>query len=215
MAFKLIREYIEPTQLELVVIPESNGNVKKYKIKGPFIQSEVKNKNGRIYSKSLMEREVSLYNKEKVSQNRAVGELDHSVSPSINLDRISHKVESLTIENNDAIGVASILETPTGKIAQALLDSGIQLGVSTRGVGTLKGNNVNNDYKLICIDIVHDPSAPGAFVEGILENKEYVIDGNNIVEVAIDNMKKTLDKKGSKAIKFALLDFLEEIKKEL
>jgi hypothetical protein len=134
-------------------------------------------------------------------------------SPHINLDRISHLIESLDMVGNDGIGMAKILDTPTGKIASTLLENGIKLGVSSRGVGSLNGNKVGDDFSLICVDIVCDPSAPNAIVDSVYESAEYIMDGNRIVEVAIDKMKSTLDKKGSRDIYHTLNEFLNDIKK--
>jgi hypothetical protein len=211
MALKLIREYTEWQDLEVLTEDTTSGK-KSYKIKGPFIQAEVKNRNGRVYGKQLLEREVANYNKDKIEKNNAMGELDHPPTPSINLDRVSHLVESLSMEGNDGMGVARILPTPTGKIAESLLESGVQLGVSSRGVGSLDGDKVNKDYRLLAIDIVADPSAPSAYVDGILENKEYIMEGNHIVEVAIEKMEERIANKGSEELFETLQEFFKQIK---
>jgi len=211
---KLLSEVTTFNSLEFLV-EDSNGE-KTYKIKGPFLQSEVKNRNGRIYSKALCEREVGRF-QEKIKAKRALGELDHPPSPTVNLQTVSHLIESLEMNNNDGVGVATLLDTPQGNIAKSLLKANVQLGVSTRGVGTLNGSKVNEDYKLITVDIVADPSAPNAFVEGILENKDYIITENgDIVERAVENLEKNLDNKGRSGdiLKF-LKNFLEDIRKNL
>ena len=212
---KLIREYTEWSDLEVVTeqLDESAGNKKIYKIKGPFIQSEVKNRNGRVYPGAILEREVKRYDEEKIKKNNALGELDHPPSPTVNLQMVSHIIESLNMVGTNGMGVARILDTPTGKIAESLLRSGIQLGVSSRGVGSMSGDKVNSDYRLLAVDIVADPSAPSAYVDGVLENKEYIMEGNSIVEVAIGNMENKLAKKGSSELAKTINDFLNEIKK--
>ena len=212
---KLIKEYTEYNELDVISEANEEGG-RIFRISGPFLQSEVKNRNGRIYDKPLMEREVSVYNTEKIAHHRALGELDHPDQPSINLDRVSHIVESLQMNGNDGMGIAKILKsTPCGQIAHGLLADGVKLGVSTRGVGTITGNKVNGDFRLLAIDIVADPSAPNAFVEGILENKEFMINNNNIVEVAVQNLQSTMDNKGLRAARIGMFEFLEELRKNL
>lgn len=210
---KLLSEAISHELIEFLL--EDVDGRKKYKIKGPFLQAEVKNRNGRTYSRELIEREVIAFVENKVNTGRALGELDHPPSPQTNLDRVSHVIEKLEMKNNNAIGVARILsETPCGRIAESLLKEGISLGVSSRGVGQVdKDNNVSESYKLITIDIVADPSAPNAYVDGILENKEYIISGDSIIEKSILDLKNSLDNKGrSKEIKDILFNFLNSLK---
>jgi hypothetical protein len=208
---KLMVERVDTESLEILSEAASDGT-KFWRIRGPFLQSEQKNKNGRIYGKSLLEREVNRYVEERVKTNRALGELDHPPTPSLSLDRVSHIIEDLRMEGNDAIGTAKILNTPMGKIAGALLEGGVKLGVSSRGVGTLKGEFVNEDYSLICVDIVGDPSAMNAYVDGIFENKEYIIDGNEIVEQAVQKLEKATAKHGSKYILDDMKRFLSDIR---
>lgn len=208
---KLLTEFIDFKSFE--VLTEGEGADSIVRIKGPFLEAELQNKNKRRYKKSLCEREVTKFNEEKIQHNRALGELDHPPSPQINLDRVSHKIESLVMEGNQGIGVAKLIDTPMGKIAKTLVREGIVLGVSTRGVGSLGSDGwVNENFNLITIDIVADPSAPNSFVDGILENKEYVIEGNDIVEVAVENLQKKMDKNGSKVALEAMLDFIDSIK---
>src|SRR6056300_2038992 len=156
---KLISEY---TDQDLEVITEAKDGKKIYAIEGIFASSEQKNRNGRIYPKPVMESAVGKYNSEQVSKGRAVGELNHPEGPTINLDKVSHKIESLNFQGNDVVGKATILDTPMGQIVQGLLEGGVQLGVSTRGMGSLKRqgnvNVVNDDFLLNAIDIVQDPS---------------------------------------------------------
>ena len=170
---KLIREVVETTNL---IVEEKLGKGKQYFIEGPFLQSEIVNRNGRMYQESVMDKEVERYNKEYVAKNRAYGELGHPDTPSINLDRVSHMITSLRKEGTNYIGKAKILDTPMGKIVKGLLDGGANLGVSSRAMGSLKANNqgiqiVQDDFMLsTAADIVADPSAPDAFVRGIMEN---------------------------------------------
>jgi hypothetical protein len=209
---KLIREYTDWQDLE--VLTESNERKgMSYKIKGPFIQSEVKNRNGRIYPKTILEREVNRYNTEKINKHNAMGELDHPPSPSVNLDRVSHLVESLIMEGNNGMGVARILPTPTGKIAESLLESGVQLGVSSRGVGSLTNDKVNGDYRLLAIDIVADPSAPSAYVDGVLEGVEWeCINESHYRKVEI--IKESVVGLTSKERLAIVESFFKEIKKK-
>jgi len=163
------------------------GKGKDMKIQGVFMQAETKNRNGRVYPLSVLQKEVTRYNKELVSKNRAFGELGHPDGPTVNLDRVSHMIEELVPEGNNIIGKAKILDTPNGKIVKELLNSGAKLGVSSRGMGTLekKGNAnfVKDDFYLAtAADIVADPSAPQAFVEGIMEGKEWIWDNGILKE---------------------------------
>ena len=184
---KLITENIN----EIKVLTEEKGGVKSLFIEGPFLVAETKNRNGRVYPSQTMAKEVKRYNEEYVSKNRAFGELGHPDSPTINLDRVSHLITSLKQEGNHWIGKAKILETPMGKIAKSLMEGGATLGVSSRGMGSLKEmNGVNvvqpDFYLATAADIVADPSAPGAFVQGIMEGKEWVWDNGKVKEVNIN-----------------------------
>ena len=181
---KLIREEIE--QVEVIV--ESRNGKKNLFIEGVFLQGEIKNRNGRMYPMQTLAREVGRYNENFVQKGRALGELGHPDGPTVNLDRVSHKIVSLKESGNNFIGKAKILSTPMGKIASNLLDEGVKLGVSSRGVGSLNKTNegysvVGEDFTLAtAADIVADPSAPDAFVDGIMEGKEWVGDGGIIRE---------------------------------
>ena len=181
---KLIREEIE--QVEVIV--ESRNGKKNLFIEGVFLQGEIKNRNGRMYPKSTLAREVGRYNENFVQKGRALGELGHPDGPTVNLDRVSHKIVSLKESGNNFIGKAKILSTPMGKIASDLLGEGVKLGVSSRGIGSLNKTNegysvVGEDFTLAtAADIVADPSAPDAFVDGIMEGKEWVWDGGIIRE---------------------------------
>jgi len=186
---KLITETVEAVK----VITEEKNGVKSLYITGPFLVGETKNRNGRSYPMQTLVREMKRYNEEYVDKNRAFGELGHPDTPSINLDRVSHMVTSLKQEGNIIMGKAKILETPMGKIAKSLMEGGATLGVSSRGMGSLKEVNgvnvVQDDYYLAtAADIVADPSAPGAFVQGIMEGREWVWDNGLIKEVSIVEM---------------------------
>jgi len=172
---KLIREEIESVR---VLTEEKNGK-KSFYIEGTFLQGDIKNRNGRIYESRILAKEVDRYNQEYITKNRAMGELGHPDGPTVNLDRVSHKITSLCQEGSNFTGKAKILETPMGRIAGALLNDGVTLGVSSRGMGSLvKKNGINyvgEDFMLAtAADIVADPSAPDAFVQGIMEGKEWI-----------------------------------------
>jgi len=181
---KLIREEIEKVE----VITEGVGKEQKLYIKGPFLQAECVNRNGRMYPMSIMEKEVNRYYEQYVQKGRALGELGHPDGPTVNLDRVSHKIIELQREGNNFIGKAQILSTPMGKIAESLLKEGVCLGVSSRGIGSLRENSkgykeVGEDFMLAtAADIVADPSAPDAFVQGIMEGKEWIWDGGILRE---------------------------------
>ena len=179
---KLIAEY---TENNLEFITEEKNGKKHYAIEGVFMQCETKNRNGRIYPRPIMEKAVSKYDNEQVKTGRAVGELNHPDGPTVNLDKVSHKIESLNWEGNNVMGKATILSTPMGEIVKGLLDGGVKLGVSTRGMGSLEqGDNamlVKDDFMLNAVDIVQDPSAPSAFVNGVMEGVEWVWN-NGIIE---------------------------------
>jgi hypothetical protein len=181
---KLITEEIEAVE----VLTETINGKKTLYIQGPFLQTEVVNRNGRMYRMPVMEREVRRYSEQYVNKGRALGELGHPDGPTVNLDRVSHKIVSLHREGNNFIGKAQILSTPMGKIAESLLKEGVTLGVSSRGIGSVKQNNegyaeVGEDFMLAtAADIVADPSAPDAFVQGIMEGKEWIWDGGILRE---------------------------------
>jgi hypothetical protein len=190
---KLIKEHVE--EVELLI--EGSGPAKAYYIQGPFLQAETKNKNGRIYPAHIMEREVARYTKELISKNRALGELGHPESPSINLDRVSHLITELKQSGHDYIGKAKVLDTDYGKNVKAFIDEGVVFGVSSRGLGSLtntpQGNIVGEDFYLAtAADIVADPSAPDAFVRGIMESKEWVWDNGILKEREVAALKEAI-----------------------
>ena len=194
---KLITEVSEALEY---VAEEGKDGTTNYKIRGIFMQAEQMNRNKRTYPLSVLESEVKRYNKEYVNKNRAFGELGHPDGPTVNLDRVSHMITKLDQEKNDFVGEAKILNTPNGKIVRELISAGATLGVSSRGMGSLtptrNGSVVGNDYYLSTAgDIVADPSAPNAFVEGIMEGKEWVWDNGIIKEMDIEEYKNQLDKK--------------------
>ncbi len=192
---KLITEEIESVE----VITESVNGKKTLYIQGPFLQTEQKNRNGRVYRRDVMEREVKRYSDSYIDKGRALGELGHPDGPTVNLDRVSHKIVSLEQKGNDFIGKAQILSTPMGKIAESLLKEGVTLGVSSRGIGSVRQHRdgymeVGEDFMLAtAADIVADPSAPDAFVQGIMEGKEWIWDGGVLREKAAENTKHRIN----------------------
>ena len=188
---KLIAEYTDQS-IECIVEAKEGGG-KNHFIEGIFMQSEAKNRNGRIYPKQIMESAVDKYVTEQVSKNRAVGELNHPEGPTINLDKVSHKITDLRWEGSNVVGKASILKTPMGQIVEGLLDGGVKLGVSSRGMGSLvskKGiQHVGGDFMLSTVDIVQDPSAPEAFVNGIMEGVEWVWDNGILKAQEIEKLE--------------------------
>jgi len=193
---KLITETIE--DIEVLTEAKQNGSGKDYKIRGIFLQGDIKNRNGRVYPVDVLSKEVGRYNKEFVEKKRAFGELGHPDGPTVNLERVSHMITSLKSEGRNFIGEAKIMDTPYGKIVKNLIDEGAQLGVSSRGMGSMKqvnGKNViNNDFYLAtAADIVADPSAPDAFVEGIMEGKEWVWDNGVLKSMEIEKYKQVIE----------------------
>ena len=193
---KLISEYTE-NNIEVIIEANENGK-KKYIIEGVFAQAETKNRNGRIYPMPVMQSAVGKYVDDQVSKGRAVGELNHPEGPTVNLDKVSHKIESLDMDGKDVVGRATILETPMGQIVKGLLDGKVQLGVSTRGMGSLQNNGnamvVKPDFILNAVDIVQDPSAPSAFVNGIMEGVEWVWNNGIIESRTVEKMETEIKK---------------------
>ena len=211
----------EVNEQDVQYITEANENGQKdYKIKGVFMQGEIKNRNGRVYPMQVLDEQVKKYNENYVKQNRAYGELGHPSGPTINLERVSHMITDLKKEGNNYIGEAKIMDTPYGKIVKNLMDEGASLGVSSRGMGSLKQNGnsqvVQKDYHLAtAADIVADPSAPDAFVEGIMEGKEWVWDNGVLREAQVNNYKEEINKTSKADLEGAKLkiftDFLSKL----
>jgi hypothetical protein len=189
---KLLTEHCEEIEY---LVEEKNGTKNRY-IKGIFMQSEKQNRNGRIYSKDVLMSAVDRYVNEQVKTGRSVGELNHPPTPQINLDKVSHLITELTWEGNNVIGKAKVLDTPMGKIVNGLIDGGVYLGVSSRGMGSLKEKNgkkyVGEDFILSTVDIVQDPSAQEAFVEGIMEGVEWIVTEDGRFEQQVEETKKTI-----------------------
>ena len=208
---KLISEFND-YGVQPVIVEQNEKGEKDYFIEGIFMQSEIKNRNGRIYPKEVIQKEVKRYNKEFVEKKRAFGELGHPEGPTINLDKVSHMIEKLEEDGNNFVGRAKILSTPNGQIVKNLIDDGAKLGVSSRGLGSLesKGNAqyVKDDFQLATAgDIVADPSAPEAFVEGIMEGVEWIYENGRLKAYDVDQMQKEL--------KSARLNKLQETKLNL
>ena len=194
---KLISEHIE--EIEYLTEADEKGG-KNYKIRGTFLQADVKNRNGRVYPMDILEKEVGRYNKNFIQKKRAFGELGHPDCPTVNLERVSHMITDLYPDGKNFVGEAKIMDTPYGKIVKNLIDEGAMLGVSSRGMGSLEPKKgaqyVRNDFYLAtAADIVADPSAPNAFVEGIMEGKEWVWDNGIVREVEIEAYRKALEAK--------------------
>ena len=193
---KLITETIE----DIEVLKEDKGNGKKdYKIRGVFMQADIKNRNGRVYPVDTLAKEVTRYTKEFINKKRAFGELGHPDGPTVNLERVSHMITSLKPEGKNFIGEAKVMDTPYGKIVKNLIDEGAQLGVSSRGMGSIQrmsGKNVvgNDFYLATAADIVADPSAPDAFVEGIMEGKEWVWDNGVLKSMEVEQYKEEIER---------------------
>ena len=216
---KLIREEVQDTKF---IVEEKLGKGKQYFIEGVFLQSEIVNRNGRMYKESTMDKEVGRYLKEQVKNNRAYGELGHPDGPGINLHLVSHMITDLRKEGTNWIGKAKILETPNGLIARGLLEGGANLGVSSRAMGSLKQNNegvqvVQDDFMLsTAADIVADPSAPDAYVRGIMEGKEWIFVDGKFVEQNIEEVKSFIKKTSSRNLEEAKIQafqhFLSKIR---
>ena len=218
---KLIAEYVE-NDLE-VLIEENESGKKNYVIEGVFAQAESKNRNGRIYPLGVLNSAIDRYHNEQVKTKRSVGELNHPSGPTVNLDKVSHLITDLKMDGNKVMGKASILDTPNGKIVKGLLDGGVKLGVSTRGMGSLEQRSdamyVKEDYVLNTIDIVQDPSAPEAFVNGIMEGVEWIWN-NGILEARVIEKMETEIKNAPRADLYEVQvrefkNFLSELKSKM
>ena len=213
---KLIAEHSQDIQ---VITEETKKGEKRYAIEGVFAQADKENRNRRIYPSEVLQPAVDKYLKEQVKTNRAVGELNHPDGPTVNLDKVSHRITDLRFEGSDVIGKATILNTPMGKIVQGLLEGDVRLGVSTRGMGSLeqKGGKtyVKPDFLLAAVDVVQDPSAPSAFVNGIMEGKEWIWDNGILKAQVIESYETEIKKATSKHLKDVQIkvfkDFLSKL----
>ena len=217
---KLIKEHTET--VNYLIEEDKETGKKNYNIEGVFLQADIKNRNGRLYPTEILDKEVKRYMKENVKKNRAYGELGHPDSPTINLDRVPHMIKDLKLEDKNFIGKAKIMDTPYGKIVKSLIDEGASLGVSSRGMGSLKTtkdgtSEVQKDFMLAtAADIVADPSAPDAFVRGVMEGKEWMFVDGKFVEQDIDAVKSSITKATRSQLEeaklFAFAKFLQAIK---
>ena len=213
---KLFSEAVEEVEY---ITEAKEGGGKNYKIKGIFLQADIKNRNGRVYPMEVLEKEVSRYNKKFINENRAYGELGHPEGPTVNLERVSHMVTELYPDGKNFIGEAKIMGTPMGEIVKNIMNEGGKLGVSSRGMGSLNQKNganyVRDDFYLAtAADIVADPSAPNAFVEGIMEGKEWVWNNGALMEAELVELKRKFDvKKRNRDTKVEALEFAKFLKK--
>ena len=213
---KLFTEAVEEVQY---ITEAKEGGGKNYKIKGIFLQADIKNRNGRVYPMEILEKEVARYNKKFINENRAYGELGHPEGPTVNLERVSHMVTELYPDGKNFVGEAKIMETPMGKIVKNIMNEGGKLGVSSRGMGSLNQKNganyVRDDFYLAtAADIVADPSAPNAFVEGIMEGKEWVWTNGALIESELVELRRKFDvKKRNRDAKVEALEFAKFLKK--
>ena len=197
---KLMQDQIHESK---VIVEDSGDGSKSYYIEGVFMQPGIKNRNSRMYPRAVLENQVQSYNSTYVKRGRALGELGHPTTPTINLERVSHNIVNLEyVGDTDVVGRAKLLDTPYGQIAKSFVREEIELGVSTRGLGSLKMSEgvsvVQNDFFLAAVDIVADPSAPGAFVNGIMENKEWILKDGILTEQEVDKVQKRVDKAASR-----------------
>ena len=214
-----VRLFSEAVDEVEYITEAKEGGGKNYKIKGIFLQADIKNRNGRIYPMEILEKEVTRYNKKFINENRAYGELGHPEGPTVNLERVSHMVTGLYPDGKNFVGEAKIMETPMGKIVKNIMDEGGKLGVSSRGMGSLDQKNganyVRDDFYLAtAADIVADPSAPNAFVEGIMEGKEWVWNNGALIEAELVELRRKFDvKKRKRDAKIEALEFAKFLKK--
>ena len=215
---KLICEVTE----EIKVIKEGKeSSAKTYFIEGIFLQAELKNRNGRMYPKDMLEREILRYDREYVKKNRAFGELGHPEGPTINLDRVSHMITELRVDGNNFIGKAKIMGTPMGNIVKSLIDEGARLGVSSRGMGSIRSEGMDTQivqddfYLATAADIVADPSAPDAFVNGIMEGKEWVWDNGILKETYVQKLKRDIEKNAKTNLEKASIRAFQNFMKSL
>ena len=214
---KLISEEINNAEY---IVEEKENGTKDYKIKGIFLQSDIKNRNGRVYPKEVLNKEVKRYNQEFINKKRAFGELGHPDGPTVNLERVSHMITKLYPDGRNFIGEAKIMNTPYGKIVKGLIDEGAQLGVSSRGMGSIENkggfNYVKDDFYLAtAADIVADPSAPDAFVEGIMEGKEWVWDNGVLKSMEVEQYKEEIERTKREELAEVKADIFKDFIKKL
>ena len=210
---KLITEH---NDVELNYITEEKNGKKELVIEGVFMQANQKNRNGRIYPREVLEAAVDKYTNEQVSRGRAVGELNHPEGPTINLDKVSHKITDLSWDGNNVVGKATVLNTPMGQIVQGLMEGGVQLAVSSRGMGSLEPKNginyVKGDFMLNAIDVVQDPSAPNAFVNGVMEGVEWILENGSFRAQEIEKLETEIKESASPEMQMkAFKDFLSKL----
>lgn len=214
--YKLLTELVTSEDISYFIEGEGQNTLdKQFRIKGPFLLAETKNRNGRVYPRAIMEAEVQRFHDDKIKTNRAVGALDHPPTPTVMLKDACHIIEDLYMDGTIGYGVARMLDTPDGRIAKTLMKENIKLAVSSRGLGSLQNGIVAENYKLLTVDLVSEPSAQIAFVESIVEGKEYIIQGDKIVEVAMDQFTNNLAKHGSSQLSKDLNDFLQKLRNKL
>lgn len=206
----------EQNDVELTYITEEKDGKKQLVIEGVFMQADQKNRNGRIYPKAVLENAVNKYDSEQVSKGRAVGELNHPEGPTINLDKVSHKITELNWQGNNVVGKATVLNTPMGQIVQGLMEGGVQLAVSSRGMGSLEPKNgtnyVKGDFMLNAIDVVQDPSAPQAFVNGVMEGVEWIMENGTFRAQEIEKLETEIKRSADPAMQMkAFKDFLSKL----
>ena len=217
---KMLVEYADTEELEYITEAHDDKKEKKYLIKGPFAAAERKNRNSRVYPCEILKREVERYNEEFIKPKRAISRLDHPITSQVLLKDACHLITKLEYNESDNVvyGEARILDTPDGKIAKILIDEGIKLAVSTRGLGSLhEGGVVGDDFRLLAVDLVSNPSCDLSMVESMIrENVEYFIDGSgNIVEMAVESLEKNLAKHGSRQLAEDLKQFISQLKKRI
>ena len=206
----------EQNDVELSYITEEKDGKKQLVIEGVFMQADQKNRNGRIYPKAVLENAVNKYDSEQVSKGRAVGELNHPEGPTINLDKVSHKITELNWQGNNVVGKATVLNTPMGQIVQGLMEGGVQLAVSSRGMGSLEPKNgtnyVKGDFMLNAMDVVQDPSAPQAFVNGVMEGIEWIMENGTLRAQEIEKLETEIKESASPEMQMkAFKDFLSKL----
>lgn len=214
---KILNELVDFQDMEILTEQDEKTQKKKFRIKAPMLVAEQKNRNNRVYPKQLIEREVNRYTEEKIKRGNAFGELDHPQSHTISLDRVALHIDELKMEGNVAVGVATILDNPNGDKLKSILDGGYSFGLSSRGLGSLDNKgHVKEDYQMLAVDAVGDPSAFSCWAEKITESKDYFIDENGqLVEITEDNENSIVKKADKDLVYFAIQEWIREIGREL